>query len=713
MRLRPAHSLPPGRLPAAQVRNLVPPVLLALGAFASVALATASAAPAAVLGLGLLASALGAGWAWSHLQRAARRAGRPPDETWRAQALAASASHTAIVVTDLQRRITWANPAFERLTGFSIEQVIGCSPGALLQCPQTDPVAVQAIRDALDAAQPFEGEILNRARDGRLYWVELRIQPLREEGRLTGFLSLESDVTQRHRAEEALRANQAFLDSTGRVGGVGGWTLDLTDGTLAATDQALRILGRGLGSVLDRAAFMSHCADSARPLLHRVLEAPPEPGSTHDLELPFLRADGQPIWVRLVAEGEYSDRGVLRLIGALQDITARRAIEAESTRNAALLRGAIDVIDEAFVLYDADDRLVLCNERYLKTYETSRDLIVPGARFEDILRGGVARGQYATAIGQEEEWITRRLAAHRAADHSHVQRLDNGQVLRVVERRMVDGHLVGFRVDITDLVHATDEAERANRAKSDFIATISHELRTPLQAINGFSDLGRSFARDKPPFDAMFEDIHAAGQRMLTLVNGLLDISRMDGGTTLQQQTQPLRPLVQAVIHELRQLAASRRIELRLQPATDDGPRAAVDGFRWQQVVRNVLANAMRFAPEGSSVTLAFGPWVDGGSELRVTDRGPGIPPDELQSVFEPFVQSSRTRDGSGGSGLGLAICRRIMRAHGGEIVASLPDEGGTCIHIRQPPPARSGPGGPASSNAAPVDEVNACPTPS
>ncbi|MBP6900977.1 MAG: HAMP domain-containing histidine kinase [Burkholderiaceae bacterium] len=228
-------------------------------------------------------------------------------------------------------------------------------------------------------------------------------------------------------------------------------------------------------------------------------------------------------------------------------------------------------------------------------------------------------------------------------------------------------------------------AEDANAAKSEFIANISHELRTPLQTMLGFAELGVARPATPQRAQAMFSDIHAAGLRMLALVNNLLDLSRLESTIgPVRRQPVDLAPALAAVVAELQPLA-ERRGQRLLAPAEAQAPLwALADAFRLQQVLRNLLANAIRYAPEHSSIELD---WRRDGDQLllRVRDRGPGIPPDELEQIFDAFVQSSRTRDGAGGTGLGLAICRKIVQAHDGQIVARNAVGGGAEFEVRLP----------------------------
>ena len=269
-------------------------------------------------------------------------------------------------------------------------------------------------------------------------------------------------------------------------------------------------------------------------------------------------------------------------------------------------------------------------------------------------------------------------------------------VITKVRFNQADGSpagIVGSIIDVTEFREAErttrlarDAAENANRAKSEFIANITHELRTPLQSIIGFSELGHELSREAPELHEMFDDIHAGGRRMLRLVNALLDLSKMESkvGSLVLDRHRADGLMATEVAKELRPLAEQRGLRIEM-PGPAPELHAAVDTFRFQQVLRNVLANALRFAPQGSSVHLAGRVLEDQGAEITVADDGPGIPPDELETIFDPFTQSSLTSDGSGGTGLGLAISRKIMSAHGGHITAENRPQGGALIRIRLP----------------------------
>jgi signal transduction histidine kinase len=238
-----------------------------------------------------------------------------------------------------------------------------------------------------------------------------------------------------------------------------------------------------------------------------------------------------------------------------------------------------------------------------------------------------------------------------------------------------------------ELTQAEAAAETADQAKTMFLSNMSHQLRTPMHAILSFSRLGvdRSHGGQGSAdrLTQYLERIHQGGNRLLVLLNDLLDLSKLEAGKMQYEfEHHELSDIAGTVAAELAELAREKAVRVSIE---EDGqaPRAWCDAARIAQVVRNLLSNAIKFTPAGRSVRVVIGADVLSGEpavRLQVIDEGVGIPPDELEVVFEKFVQSSKTKSGAGGTGLGLAICHEIVQQHGGRLWARNNPDGGACF---------------------------------
>ena len=547
-------------------------------------------------------------------------------------ALVARRTANAVIITDLQRHITWVNEGFERITGYSAAEALGQSPGTLLQDTATDSDTVLQMRAALDAQRSFSGEILNRSKAGRLYWMSLDIQPLHDDaGLLIGFMAIQLDITERKdterelrrerlslqnvidgthagtwewnvetgesiynerwagmvgwalaeldhsaaeawrrlvhpddfhrirqllerhfaglsdtyecemrlrhkdghwvwvlsrgklfsrtadgrphwmagthidisaskRAEAALRESREFLSQTGRIGGVGGWELDLETQRFDWTDETCHLYEVAVGYRPSLAEALDFFEPAAQQRITEALQQGVLTGQAFDIEMPIVTAKGRHLWVRSVGEPKNVDGAAVRLVGAFQDVTARRLAEDEARRSAELLRGAVEALDDAFVLYGPDDTLVMCNQRHRDIYPDSAVMMKPGNTFEQIVRYAAERGQYADSTLSVDDWVAERVAQHRQPHSRLTQRLADGRTLRIVERRMADGHTVGFRVDISELVQATHRAEQASHAAEQASHTAEQASHAAEQASQ---DASRSLARLQAIYDIL------------------------------------------------------------------------------------------------------------------------------------------------------------------------------------------------------------------
>lgn len=440
--------------------------------------------------------------------------------------------------------------------------------------------------------------------------------------------------------------------------------------TLRPDDEALGVPLQKLVVERDRAAVDQLITHAARG-----------PQSPLAVELSVASGSGVPMELSLSAL-HGPDGSLLGFAGFGADVSARESARRRLQAQLDFTAQLIEATPTPIFVKDDQGRLVMVNKAW--TELTGLCLLGQAAG-----QGGEPGETEAELSALNAGQVVRREGIHRRSDGAL-----RHTITTKVSFTQVDGTpagVIGNIVDVTEFREAEratrlarDAAENSNRVKTEFIANMSHELRTPLQSIIGFSELGVKYSQEHARLHTMFDRIHAGGHRMLALVNDLLDVAKLDGDAQGMQLTSTELPLqVQEVLAELEPLAAPRGVRFKWEHAEPVAPMQ-LDAFRIQQVLRNVFANALRFSPDGGEILLRLSQQGQA-VQLTVSDQGPGIPDDEREHIFEPFVQSSRTKDGSGGTGLGLTICRRIMQAHGGWIAATNNAHGGALITMAWP----------------------------
>lgn len=362
----------------------------------------------------------------------------------------------------------------------------------------------------------------------------------------------------------------------------------------------------------------------------------------------------------------------------LEESNLREISEARERLSAAL-----ESISEGIVLYDSEDRMVLCNQPYRDLLGPKlAQLAVTGVPFSTFMKAVIAEGYDIGSEGTEEERLAQVLENRKADNRELLSRWPEGRWIKFSERRTNAGGTVAVFSDVTELLRAKEQAEAASEAKSTFLASMSHEIRTPLNGIMGMSALlnGTKLSHEQRDFATTIND---AADTLLTIINDILDFSKVEAGAmTLESVPLDLVETIESTADLLATRASDKGIELVYHLSPKVPPAIYGDSVRIKQILLNLLNNAIKFTERGEVVLSADRIDTPDGSRLKleVRDTGIGIPPDRMDRLFKSFsqVDSSTTRR-FGGTGLGLVITKRLVDLMGGEIsVESLPGAGTT-----------------------------------
>lgn len=376
--------------------------------------------------------------------------------------------------------------------------------------------------------------------------------------------------------------------------------------------------------------------------------------------------------------------------------TALRESEARTARSRARLVEGIESLADGFALWDADDRLVICNDRFREISRPFAESVRIGATLESILRAGLEARAFPEAEGREAAWLAERLRQHHHPRAPVMLRRANGRWLRLVERRTREGGIVTVYTDVTETVRreqelraAKEEAERASRAKSAFLAQMSHELRTPLNAIIGFAELIMHRDPEHATDDLGREylsDIHDSASHLLALINDILDLAKVESGRMeLDEQVVDVAEVAASATSVLAVLADASGVDVTTPGVKGLRPLRG-DRRKIRQVLINVISNAIKYSPRGGMVSVACAQ-EKGGLVIRVADSGAGMSAAEISAALEPFEQvDNPINRTTRGTGLGLPLSLALMELHGGALTIESEPGSGTTVTLRFPP---------------------------
>jgi len=519
-------------------------------------------------------------------------------------------------------------------------------------------------------------------------------------------------------ADAALVENQHRFDMAFAGARCGIWDWDLTTNRIYWSSAMFDMVGLKQPSkrlTPNEVKALTHPDDI--DAIDDIMDAAARPSRSYDTVFRLRHAEGG--WVWMHAKGQVwggGRSGSERLVGITVDITDQKIAEARVSEANERLRDAIESVGEAFVLWDANNRLVTANSKFAEFLNLD----------DTNLRAGASRAEVMARAGLADAWPS----AGAAADSVSEIRLPTGRWLQMSERRTKNGGHVNVGTDITaikgqeaaltdnqlalektvrdleasrrklqeqarqliDLAekYAAEKtrAETANRSKSEFLANMSHELRTPLNAIIGFSEImetGLFGELGSPKYKEYATDIRASGGHLLELINDILDMSKIEAGRmTLETQRLPLDEVATESLRLVSGRAEVASVKI-IDTLRDDLPPVEADKRAVKQVLLNLLSNAIKFTPAGGSIYLRASA-ADGMATVVVEDTGIGIPASALPKIGRPFEQvESHHAKSHKGTGLGLALSRSLVEMHGGTLTIESTEGVGTKVSFTLP----------------------------
>jgi len=642
----------------------------------------------------------------------------------------ASASGRHILITGLDRQegvqlaLDGSNDAaFDAVTPAQV-QALNDTGEAVIELPLPDGRMALAAQRTLDAASG--SVIVMQAQNAASWRSDTALQITLSA--TTGFVVLILGFAfhwQSTRARESDLINDAVrgrIDTALNRGRCGLWDWDLSRGRIFWSQSMFTMLG--LESRNDLLAFgevnaLVHSEDiDLMAIADQLLS-----GQISHIDQTFRmrHADGHWIWLCVRCElTEAGSNGGCHLIGIALDITEQKSLAARSVEADLRLRDAIETIPEAFVLWDSENRLVLCNSHFQRLHKLPDSAVTAGTPYETVIE-----------VGHMPEIRARVADTEISAPGSRTfeAQLNDGSWLNISERRTKDGGFVSVGTDITqikrheqrlvdndlrltayvvdlkrsqaaleqqarelaDLAQKYAEekrrAEEANQTKSKFLANMSHELRTPLNAIIGFSEvMGRGMfgPLGSGRYQEYCQDILTSGNYLLDVINDVLDMSKIEAG---RMKLDPEKLDLAETVSESTRVASSWADgkRLTLDSRIDGAIPIVADRRAMKQILVNLLSNAVKFTPDGGRIVVRsriIGDRV----MVTIADTGIGIPKEALARLGCPFEQvESQLTKSYHGSGLGLAIAKSLVQLHSGSMKLRSQLHIGTVVRINLP----------------------------
>jgi PAS domain S-box-containing protein len=575
-----------------------------------------------------------------------------------------------ILVLDTTGAIEYFNPYMEECSGFRLEEVKGQDWFSMF-IPEYEQARIREIFENSLADIPTRGNInpiLTKPGGERIIqWFDTTLR--NEQGEVSGVLAIGQDITQRQQYEQDLSIKDAAIGSTSNA-------IAFADlhGQLTYVNQAfLADWGYESGDELIGTPATDYWADARKAT--EVVEALHHSGHWKG-ELHAVRKDGTTFPAKVSASIVADDRGhPLCMMSIFEDITKQKQAEAELKEREKQLRLIADTVP-AFVSYVDSDQRYVFNNKQSEQWLGQAPSVTQGKYIKDVLGDDLYQ-----AI---KPYVNRALSGENVSyDGSYVRETGEQVYFNAIYTPHIsdDGVILGFYALVTDitqrklveqqLTDAKEQAEQANKAKSQFLSRMSHELRTPLNSILGFTQLLQDDSDEvgAAQYHEWTNQILRSGWHLLELINQVLDLSAVEADRVeLNMEDISLSERISDSVAMLRPLAEKRSITIEFSDQQCASLFVRADATRLKQVLLNLLSNAIKYNRDGGEVRVGCEKLADKRVRIYVTDTGSGIAEDDMAIIFEPFNRLYLKTYAVEGTGIGLTVCKQLVELMGGVI---------------------------------------------
>jgi PAS domain S-box-containing protein len=612
-----------------------------------------------------------------------------------------------LVVQDAAGSIVDCNPAACRILGLDADQIAGRSSidprwRAVHEDGSPYPGDTHPAMKTLRTGRPSREDVMGVHKpDGNLAWISINSEPLLDgQQAVVGVVTSFSDITERKAANRELEGERQLNRRIIETSPFGICIYDENGHCLAANPAMARDIGASLPQVL--AQNYHDIASWKRTGLYDLARRALNTDVPLTLGGPVVTSFGKQAWLELTCRAlDLGGRRALMVV--TRDLTEAKRAEQALERSEILYRSLVQQASDGIFIADPDRRYTEVNDAGCRMLGYTREELL-AKRMGDLVD--------AEDLQRMPLQIDRLRRGEPMLIERRMRRKDGSVLLVEISARMLpDGQFFGMVRDIgqrkaaEEALRAKEVAERSNRTKSEFVSRMSHELRTPLNAILGFSELLQIDPQHplEPAQKAKLEHVRRAGRHLLTLIDDLLDLSRIEAGAMkLQVEDLDAHEVVREALDDLQASAEGASVRLSLEVPAETAPRVRGDRTRLRQVVVNLVSNAIKYNRPGGMAAVRLAPLGER-VRLSVIDDGQGMTPEQLRNLFEPFNRLGREASQVEGTGIGLVITRSLVELMGGELsVRSDPGRGSEFIvDLLATQPAAAASGAPATAHMA------------